>query len=143
MPCGLAPPNSPPTSGDPTSHSSGPAGAASGRTSSPRLSTGATSPAPASSLRRISSPGPMTAGGAMTPPPLVEIYELLLRKCLVCNGSGADHRDGRTVVSDILDRAALRAPLPVVCDHPLVTDRVVFRSMMSDNLRWAALRLRE
>jgi hypothetical protein len=30
-----------------------------------------------------------------------------------------------------------------VCDHPLVTDRVVFRSLMSDNLRWDALRLRE
>jgi hypothetical protein len=30
-----------------------------------------------------------------------------------------------------------------VCDHPLVTDRVVYRSLMSDSVRWDALELRE
>ena len=34
-------------------------------------------------------------------------------------------------------------PSTDMCDHPLVTDRVVYRSWMSDNLRWDALELRE
>jgi hypothetical protein len=35
-------------------------------------------------------------------------------------------------------------PAPgLFCDYPVVTDRVVYRSLMSDNLRWDALELRE
>lgn len=42
------------------------------------------------------------------------------------------------------DRASFRPRhRGCVCKDPLVTDRVVYRSLMSDNLRWDALKLRE
>jgi Sulfotransferase domain len=38
---------------------------------------------------------------------------------------------------------ASRTPARPLCDHAPVIDRVVYRSLMSDNLRWDALELRE